>query len=83
MEDSEEEDDQIPDWTQEGAFADDPMGEDYMGETEGAAPADDPLDDLGQVLHDAKEDCEKVKESKKFEHVLDDHKKPGGVQARY
>ena len=67
MEDDEEEDDQIPDWTQEGAFADDPMGEDYMGETQGAAPADDPLDDLGQVLRDAKEDCKKMKESKKFE----------------
>ena len=77
MEDDEEEDDQIPDWTQEGAFADDPMGEDHMQETQEApTTADEPLDDLGRVLHDAKGDCEKVKESKKFERMLEDHKKP-------
>jgi hypothetical protein len=75
MEDVEEDDDNIPDWTQKGAFADDPMGEDYdsMEETQGAS---DPLDDLGEVLRDAKEDCERVKESKKFEHILEVHKKP-------
>ena len=76
MEDDEEEDDQIPDWTQEGAFADDPMGEDYMGDTQGAAPADEPLDELGEMLRGEKEDCENVKESKKFERMLEDHKKP-------
>ena len=68
MEDDEQEDDNIPDWTQEGAFADYPMGEDYdaMGETQGP---DDPLDDLGEVLQEAKEDCEKVKESQKLERM--------------
>jgi hypothetical protein len=29
MEDDDEEDDTIPDWSQGGAFADEPMGEDY------------------------------------------------------
>ena len=69
--DEEEEDDNIPDWIQGGAFADAPMGEaeEEMGEAEG------PVDDLGQVLRDAKEDCDNVKESKKFERMLDDHKK--------
>ena len=76
MENDEEEDDQIPDWTQEGAFADDPMGEDSLGDTQGDAPADEPLDELGEMLCGEKEDCEKVKESKKFERMLEDHKKP-------
>jgi hypothetical protein len=75
MEDDEEEDDHIPDWTQEGAFADDPMGEDHMQETQEAPTiAEEPLDDLGRVLHDAKGDCEKV-ESEKFERMLEGYKK--------
>ena len=51
------------------------MGEDYdaIRESQGE---DDSLDDLGEVLREAKEDCEKVKESKKFERMLEDHKKP-------
>src|SRR5687767_11190623 len=72
MEDNdEEEDDYIPDWIQGGAFVDALEGEteEEMGEAEG------PIDDLGQVLRDAKEECENVKELKKFEHMLDDHKK--------
>ena len=40
MEDDEEEDDQIPYWTQEGAFADDPMGEDSLGDTQGICTYD-------------------------------------------
>ena len=80
MEDDEEEDDNIPDWTQEGAFAmgDDPMGEDDVAIIEGEPEQgeDEPLDDLGQVLREHKEDCEKVKEAKKFDRMLEDHKKP-------
>jgi hypothetical protein len=62
------EDDNIPDWTQEGAFADYPMGEDNdaMGETQGA---DDALDDLSEVIRE-------YKQPKKFECMLEDHKKP-------
>ena len=46
-------------------FADDPMGEDYdaIGETQGA---DDSLDDLGEVLRDAKKDCGKVKRQRRL-----------------
>ena len=75
-----EEDDNIPDWTQEGAFAmgDDPMGEDDVAIIEGEPEQgeDEPLDDLGQVLREQKEDCEKGKEAKKFDRMLEDHKKP-------
>jgi len=69
--DDEEEDDNIFDLIQGSAFADAPMGdaEEEMGKAEG------PIDDLGQVLRDAKEDCENVNESKLFERMLDDHKK--------
>jgi hypothetical protein len=48
------------------------MGEDYeeMGEKKG------PDDALGEVLQEAKENCgEKVKELKKFERMLENHKK--------
>jgi hypothetical protein len=72
MEDDEEEDDTFLDWSQSGAFVDEPMGEDYeeMGEKKG------PDDALGEVLREAKENCgEKVKESKKFECMLENHKK--------
>jgi hypothetical protein len=58
MEDDKEEDDTIPDWTQEGAVADEPMKEDYneIGENQGADNA------LDEVLREAKEDCgEKVR----------------------
>ena len=64
MEDDEEEDDNIPDWTQEGAVADD-----LMGETQGATFADDPLDNLGEMI------LSTIQESKKFERMLEDHKK--------
>jgi hypothetical protein len=51
MEDDKEEDDTIPNWSQGGAFADEPVGEDYgeMGENQG------PDDALGKVLREAKE----------------------------
>jgi hypothetical protein len=72
MEDDEE-DDTIPDWSQFGAFADEAMEEDFkeMGEDQG------PFDAFGEVWWEAKENCmEMMKESKKCEHVLEDHKKP-------
>jgi hypothetical protein len=68
MEYDEEDDDTIPDWSQGGAFADKPMEEVYkeMGENQG------PYDALGEVLREAKENCgKKVKESKKFQHMLE------------
>ena len=34
-----------------------------------------PPDELGQVLVDSQRDCETLKESKKFEKMLEDHKK--------
>ena len=74
MEDDEEEDDTIPDWTQGGAFADEPMEEDAQGDEMGETQGGD--DALGEVLREAKKDCKKVKESKKFERMLQDHKKP-------
>ena len=69
--DDDDDDDNIPNWIEGSAFADAPMGEaeEEMGEAEG------PIDDLGHVLRDAKEDCENVNESKLFERMLDDHKK--------
>jgi hypothetical protein len=73
MEDDEEEGDIIPNWSQGGAFANEPMEEDYeeIGENQG------PYDALGEVLREAKENCgEKVKESKKFAAMLEDHKEP-------
>jgi hypothetical protein len=53
MEDDEEEDDTIPDWSQGGAFLDEPMEEDYeeMGGNQ------EPDDALGEVLREAKEKC--------------------------
>jgi hypothetical protein len=72
MEDDEE-GDIIPNWSQGGAFANEPMEEDYeeIGENQGL------YDALGEVLREAKENCgEKVKESKKFAAMLEDHKEP-------
>ena len=42
---------------------------------ENAAEDQPPIDELGQVLVDAQRDSETLKESKKFEMVLEDHKK--------
>ena len=36
---------------------------------------DQPLDELDQVLVDSQRDSESLKESKKFEKMLEDHKK--------
>ena len=73
MEDGEEEeeDNTIPDWVAGQAFAGTTMGE--ADEDEFAE--DDPIYDLGQVLWDARRDCEIEKESEKLQHMIDDHKK--------
>ena len=53
-----------------GAFEDKPMDE-----AKENAAKDEPPDELGQVLVDAKRNSEILKESKKFEMMLEDHKK--------
>ena len=75
MEDSEEDndDDNIPDRAhlyEAGVFEDKPMHE-----AEENAAEEQPPDDLGQVLVDAHRDSETLKESKKFEKMLEDRKK--------
>ena len=75
MEDGEGDDDDnnIADWThlyEVGAFEDEPMDE-----AEENVAKDQPPDELGQILVDAQRDSETLKESKKFEKMLEDHKK--------
>jgi hypothetical protein len=75
MEDDEkgDNDNNIVDWAhfyEAGAFDDEPMDE-----AEENAVEEQPHDELGQVLLDAQKDSETVKESKKFEKMLEDHKK--------
>ena len=73
MQDGEgDDDDNIADWAhlyEAGAFEDEPMDE--TGEN---AAEDQPPDELGQVLVDSQRDSETLKESKKFEKVLEDQK---------
>ena len=76
MEDNEEnnDDDNIPDWAhlyEAGVFEDEPIHEAEAN----AAEEQQPPDELGQVLVDAQRDSETLKESKKFEMMLEDHKK--------
>jgi hypothetical protein len=52
-----------------GAFDDEPMDEAKENAIE-----EQPYDELGQVLLNAQKDSENVKESKKFEKMLEDHK---------
>jgi hypothetical protein len=75
MEDDEDADDDnnIPDLAhlyEAGAFNDEPMDE-----AEENAVEEQPHDKLDQVLLDAQKDSETMKESKKFEKLLEDHKK--------
>ena len=76
MEDNEEDnddDDNIPDLAhlyEAGAFEDEPMHE-----AEENAAEEQPPDELGQVFVDAHRDSETLKESKKFEMMLEDHRK--------
>jgi hypothetical protein len=46
-----------------------------MDEAEEKVVEEQPHDELGQVLLDAQKDSETAKESKKFEEMLEDHKK--------
>jgi hypothetical protein len=46
-----------------------------MEEPEGEAADEDPIDDLGQALHDAHEDCENKKERINFQWMFEDHRK--------
>jgi hypothetical protein len=69
----EDNDNNIADWAhlyEAGAFEDEPMNEAEKNSVEDQAP-----DELGQVLVDAQRDSEILKESKKFEMILEDHKK--------
>ena len=75
MEDNEEDNDDvnIPDWAhlyEAGAFEDEPMHE-----AEENAAEEQPPDELGRILVDEQRDSETVKESKKFEKILEDHRK--------
>jgi len=54
------------------AFDNDSAMEDAPG---GEAAEDDPNDDLGQALCDAREDCESENERMKFQQMLEDHRK--------
>ena len=80
MQDGEEDDnDNIADWAhlnEAGAFDDELIDDaeeiDEAGEN---AVEDQPPDALGQVLVDSQRDSETLKESKKFEKMLEDHKK--------
>jgi hypothetical protein len=76
MEDDEEDGDEnnIPDLAhlyEAGAFDDD----EPMDETEENAVEEQPHGELGQVLLDAQKDSKTLVESKKFEKILEDHKK--------
>jgi hypothetical protein len=75
MEDDEDDDDDnnIPDIAhlyEVGTFDNEPMDE-----AEENAAEEQPHDELGELLLDAQKDNETVKESKKFEKVLEDQKK--------
>ncbi|CAN6339078.1 unnamed protein product [Urochloa humidicola] len=77
MGENEEDDDgdnNIPDWGfvhEAGGLQDSPMEED-----EGNLAQEEAPDELGQALMDAQKDSETVKESLKFEKMLEDHKRP-------
>ena len=73
MEDNEEEgdDDNYPGFPE--------YGDAFMGEAEGEADEEEahnePADELGRTIADARRDCETEKEKEKFDRMLDDHKK--------
>nr|AAX95922.1 transposon protein, putative, CACTA, En/Spm sub-class [Oryza sativa Japonica Group]ABA93427.1 transposon protein, putative, CACTA, En/Spm sub-class [Oryza sativa Japonica Group] len=69
MEEDEVEDDNIPDFAQYVGFE-----ENQTGEEEIAADGNDVADDLGQMLQDAREDCESEKEAHKLDKMLEDHR---------
>jgi hypothetical protein len=68
MEDNEEEedDDNYPEFPE--------YGDTFMGEDEGEAH-DEPANDLGRTIADARKECETDKEREKLDRMLEDHKK--------
>nr|AAR87252.1 putative transposase [Oryza sativa Japonica Group] len=69
MEEDEVEDDNIPDFAQYVGFEGNQTGED-----ERDADGNDVADNLGQMLQDAKEDCESEKGAHKLDKMLEDHR---------
>nr|ABA97043.1 transposon protein, putative, CACTA, En/Spm sub-class [Oryza sativa Japonica Group] len=69
MEEDEVEDDNIPDFAQYVGFEGNQTGEEEI-----AADGNDVADDLGQILQDAREDCESEKEAHKLDKMLEDHR---------
>ncbi|XP_052169261.1 uncharacterized protein LOC127785978, partial [Oryza glaberrima] len=69
MEEDEVEDDNIPDFAQYVGFEGN-----QTGEEERDADGNDVADDLGQMLQDAKEDCESEKGAHKLDKMLEDHR---------
>ncbi|XP_066160022.1 uncharacterized protein, partial [Oryza sativa Japonica Group] len=69
MEEDEVEDDNIPDFAQYVGFEGNRTGEEEI-----AADGNDVADDLGQMLQDAREDCESEKEAHKLDKMLEDHR---------
>nr|XP_015642894.2 uncharacterized protein LOC107281397 [Oryza sativa Japonica Group] len=69
MEEDEVEDDNIPDFAQYVGFEGNQTGEEEI-----AADGNDVADDLGQMLQDAREDCESEKEAHKLDKMLEDHR---------
>ena len=79
MEDNEEEEDNDNSYHEfYGRYGDTSMeeaeGEADQGEAEEEAH-DEPTDDLGQTIADARRDCESEKEREKFDKMLEDHNK--------
>ena len=73
MEDNEEEDDgNQPMFPEYGDTAMDQDNEEEGGEEQRAS--DEPVDDLGRVISNAKRDCKTEKEKLKLQGMLEDHK---------
>ena len=51
-------------------------GDTATGEAEDQEASDEPVDDLGRAIADAKRDCETENERLKFARMLEDHNKP-------
>nr|AAX92775.1 transposon protein, putative, CACTA, En/Spm sub-class [Oryza sativa Japonica Group]ABA93319.1 transposon protein, putative, CACTA, En/Spm sub-class [Oryza sativa Japonica Group] len=69
MEEDEVEDDNIPDFAQYTGFEGN-----QTGEEERDADGNSVADDFGQMLQDAKEDCESEKGAHKLDKMLEDHR---------
>nr|CAE04206.2 OSJNBa0011E07.15 [Oryza sativa Japonica Group] len=69
MEEDEVEDDKIPDFAQYAGFEGNQTGEEDID-----ADYNDVADDHGQMLQDAKEDCESEKGAHKLDKMLEDHR---------